>query len=145
MVAAQLIPRRIDCRQQQGGLLFGQPGRRLHYAVFPLTPRHIASDLLLDPQPIRGPKPTDHAGQLGGGRSQRQLRQPLLINHINDPGDLPHLRIRQPTHREQSSNGRHPQQRLGHPNVFPRHPGFIEHDHDSQCAKDLNPVQYRIA
>jgi hypothetical protein len=101
--------------------------------------------LLGHPHPIRGPKPADHTGQLRGRRRQRQLTQPLLIDNVDHPGDLPHLLIRQPTLPKQAGDRRHAPQRLGDPDMFPSHPGVIEQHHDNQWANDLKSVQYRIA
>jgi hypothetical protein len=52
-----------------------------------------------------------------------KLREPLLVDHIDDPGHFPHLRIRQTGLPKQPRNPRHPPQSLGHPDMLPRDPG----------------------
>jgi hypothetical protein len=84
-------------------------------------PKHTPFGLLADPQTISCPETRDHPGQLGCGGGQRQLRQALLIYHVDHPGHLADLRIRQPTRPKQFGNSRHAPQRLGDSDVLPRH------------------------
>jgi hypothetical protein len=117
---SELILGRVDRRQHHRSFLLRQPDPEIDHAVLALMPRHFASGLLAYPQTISGPETRNHPGQLGGRGGQRQPNQPGLINHIDNPGDLPHLRIRQSALPKQFGNRRHAAQSLRNSDVFPR-------------------------
>ena len=138
----KLIPRSLDGGQQDSRLLFGQPDPEVDHAVLAFLPRHDTVVLLRNPAALGAPETGDHLRQLRSRRRHRQLGQPLLIDHINDPGHLPHLRIRQPALLKQARAMVGMRRKAVATRTCSRATcGVIEHAHDNQSATDLKPVQ----
>jgi hypothetical protein len=69
----------------------------------------------------------------------------MLIDHIDDPGDLPHLGIGELASRNKPAIVGIRCKALATRTCSRATPGVIEQHQDSQCANDLKSLQYRIA